>query len=196
MDIKDRVATFCHFFKVFTVLAGCLIFNYTSSSLLFRLLGLSSLSIVIVCLLCFSTVLLLWYRLERSFKARQTYEQQNLLQELRSLDPEKIPFIIDCFLELDRIRSREMGAVYPLEKQCVVCLDAEARIQTFPCEHVVVCGWCAWQSLKLSYLQRSNHRCVICRSDIEDFSGCLIKDLIHINWKDAKRIMEDVKTNY
>ena len=152
MNTQDRVATFRDFFKVFSILAGCLIFNHTSSSLLLKLLGFSSLSIVIVYTLCFSTLLLLWYRLERSFKARQTYEKQNLLRELRSLDAEKIPFIIDRFLTLDRIRSREMGAVYPLEKQCVVCLDAEARIQTFPCKHVVVCGWCAWQSSEVLLL--------------------------------------------
>ena len=195
---KQSLTKFYQCFKVFSLFSGLLIFNHTSSLLLFRLLGFSILSIVAVYALCISTLLLFWYRFKRWFEGRGTpVEWQKFLQELRSLDTEKIPFIIDRFLELDRVRTQRKAVVdgYSSDKQCVVCLDAEACIQTFPCEHVVVCGWCAWQSLKLAYLQRSRHRCVVCRSEIEDFSGCLIKGLVNINWKDARRILEEVKNS-
>lgn len=198
MELKSLVR-FCQFLKVFSVFSGFLVFNHTSSLLLFRFCGYSCVSIVFVYVLCFSSLWVFWCGFQRWLKARGTRERQVLLQELRSIETEKIPFIIDRFLELDRVKTQqrtqrtEVGR-YTADKQCVVCLDAEACIQTFPCEHVVVCGWCAWQSLKLAYLQQSPHRCVVCRAEIQDFSGCLIKGLVDVNWKDVREIIEEVKS--
>lgn len=188
---------FCQFLKVFSVFSGFLFFNHTSSLLLFRFFGYTSISMVIIYVLCFSTLLLFWCGFQRSLRARGTRERQMLLQELRDIETEKIPFIIDRFLELDRVRTHEQTEIadhYSADKQCVVCLDAEACIQTFPCEHVVVCGWCAWQSLKRAHLQQSRHCCVVCRTEIRDFSGCLIKGLVNVNWKDVRRIIEEIKS--
>ena len=195
MQLQSLVR-FCQFLKVFSVFSGLLFFNHTSSLLLFKFCGYSSVSIVIVYVLCFFTLGLFWCGFQQSLRTRETTERRRLLQELRSVDTEKIPFIIDRFLELDRVRTQDGQVVesYTKDKQCVVCLDAEACIQTFPCGHVVVCGWCAWQSLKLAYLQQSQHRCVVCRAEIQDFSGCLIKGLVNVNWKDVRRIIEEIKS--
>lgn len=196
MELQSLV-TFCQFLKVFSIFSAFLLFNHTSSFLLFRVCGYSCLSMMIVYILCFSSLWIFWCRFQRSLRARGTRERQRLLQELRSIDTEKIPFIIDRFLELERERSQKPKAVdhYSTDKQCIVCLDAEACIQTFPCEHVVVCGRCAWQSLKLAYLQPSLHRCVVCRAEIHDFSGSLIKGLVNVNWKDVRRIIDEIKSD-
>ena len=192
MKLQSLVA-FCQFLKVFSIFSGFLLFNHTSSFLLFRYWGYSCVSVVIVYVLWFSSLWFFWCAFQRSLRARGTRERQRLLQELRSIETDKIPFIIDRFLELDRVRSQQTNAVdNSLKKQCVVCLDAEACIQTFPCEHVVVCGWCAWQSLKLAYLQQSLHRCVVCRAEIQDFSGYLINGMVNVNWKDVRRIIEEI----
>ena len=195
MKLQSLVA-FCHFLKVFSVFSGFLLFNHTSSFLLLRFCGYSCVSMVIVYVLCFSSLWIFCCAFQRSLRARGTRERQRLFQELRSIETDKIPFIIDRFLELDRVRSQKENAVDYIssEKQCVVCLDAEACIQTFPCEHVVVCGWCAWQSLKLAYLQQSLHRCVVCRAEIHDFSGCIIKGLVNVNWQDVREIIEEIKS--
>lgn len=198
MDLQS-LARFCRFLKVFSVFSGFLFFNHTSSLLLFRFWGYSCISIVIVYALCFSSLLLFWCGFQRWLKARGTRERQAIIQELRSIETEKIPFVIDRFLALDRLQTQQKTQSktvepYTDDKQCVVCLDAEACIQTFPCEHVVVCGWCAWQSLKLAYLQQMPHRCVVCRAEIQDFSGCLIKGLVDVNWKDVRKIIEEIKS--
>ena len=183
---------------MFVTFSGLLLFNHTSSHLLFRYCGYSIISMIIVYILCFSSLLVFWCGFQRSLRARGTRERQQLLQELRSIDTEKIPFIIDRFLELDRAGSQKSNpanevACYTADKRCAVCLDAEACIQTFPCEHVVVCGWCAWQSLKIAFIQQSPHRCVVCRTEIQDFSGSLIKDTMSLNWKDARKIIEEIR---
>ena len=118
------------------------------------------------------------------------------------MEVEKIPFVIDRLLEIyrasphgeEKIYTKDSGS-FMVEKRCAVCLEAEACIQTFPCEHVVVCSWCAWQSLKLAFLQRSPHRCVVCRTEIEDFGGSLIRarDVMNLSWKDVRKIVENVK---
>ncbi|KAJ7379807.1 hypothetical protein OS493_012554 [Desmophyllum pertusum] len=197
MELRNFIR-FCQFLKMFSAFSGLLLFNHTSSLVLFRVCGYNCVSMITVYVLCFSSLLLFWCVFQRSLRARKTRERQQLLQELRSIQTEKIPLIIDRFLELDRAgtpkenRATEL-ARYTADKQCAVCLDAEACIQTFPCKHVVVCGWCAWQSLKIAYIQQSPHRCVVCRGEIEDFSGCLIRDLVNLNWKDVRKIIEEIK---
>ena len=190
---------FCQFMKMFVTFSGLLLFNHTSSHLLLRFFGYSIVSMVLVYVLCFTSLLVFWCGFQRSLKARGTRERQQILQDLRSIETEKIALIIDRFLELDKAGTKNVTHANKIadctaDKLCAVCLDAEACIQTFPCEHVVVCGWCAWQSLKIAFMQQSPHRCVVCRTEIQDFSGCLIKDLVNLNWKDVKKIIEEIRT--
>ncbi|XP_020618110.1 uncharacterized protein LOC110056015 [Orbicella faveolata] len=198
MELRSFIR-FCQLMKMFVTFSGVLIFNHTSSHLLLRFCGYSIVSMVVVYVLCFTSLAIFWCGFQRSLRASGTRERQQILQDLRSIETEKIPLIIDRFLELDRAGTQRVNhankvADCAADKQCVVCLDAEACIQTFPCEHVVVCGWCAWQSLKIAFMQQSPHRCVVCRTEIQDFSGCLIKDLVNLNWKDVKKIIEEIKT--
>lgn len=189
----------CQFLKMFATFSGILLFNHTSSHLLFRFCGFSTVSMIIVYILCSSSLLVFWCGFQRSLRARGTRERRQLLQELRSIETEKIPLIIDRFIELDRSVTQKVNSSngvtrYTADKRCVVCLDAEACIQTFPCEHVVVCGWCAWQSLKIAFIQQSPHRCVVCRTDIQDFSGSLIRHMVNLNWKDVRKIIDEIKS--
>lgn len=51
--------------------------------------------------------------------------------------------------------------------QCVVCLAARATMQTFPCEHKVVCRKCFIRTIQVAVAQRSLPlRCVVCRARI------------------------------
>lgn len=51
--------------------------------------------------------------------------------------------------------------------QCVVCLGARATMQTFPCEHKVVCRKCFIRTIQVAVSQRSLPlRCVVCRARI------------------------------
>ena len=193
----QRIFICWQFIKVVSMLSGVLFFNHTSSFVLFRLFGLTSVSMIIVYVLCFSTLLMFWCGFQRTVRARGSQERQRLLNELRSIEPSKIPFVIDRFVELDRAKDQKVrGATESTdssEKLCVACLDAEACIQTLPCSHVVVCGWCAWQSLKIAYQQGLIHRCAVCRCEIQDFSGSLIRNLTSVNWKDVEKIVEEIR---
>ncbi|XP_078351224.1 uncharacterized protein LOC144635966 [Oculina patagonica] len=199
MEVRKFIR-FCQFLKMFVTFSGLLLFNHTSSHLLFRFCGYSSISMIIVYILGFSSLLIFWCGFQRSLRARGTKERQQLLQELRSIDTDKIPLIIDRFIELDRAGTQKENSANEVarcnkDKRCAVCLDAEACIKTFPCEHVVVCGWCAWQSLKIAFIQQLPHRCVVCRTEIQDFSGSLIRDMVSLNWKDVRKIIEEIKSN-
>ena len=129
---------------------------------------------------------------------RSNLEREFLMNALRSVETSKIPYVVDRFLELDRAGERNEGqenssCQVPVDRRCVVCLHSEARIRTLPCNHRVVCGWCAWQSLKICFNHGAPHRCVICRTEIEDFTGSLIKNLMNIKWKDVRKIVDEIK---
>ena len=117
------------------------------------------------------------------------------MDELCSIETDKIPYIIDRFLELDRagedVKTGDENIAEGI--RCAVCLSAEASIQTLPCSHKVMCGWCAWQTLKLAFQQGNPHRCVLCRTEIDDFTGSLIKNLMNIKWKDVRKILKEIK---
>lgn len=51
--------------------------------------------------------------------------------------------------------------------QCVICVNARATMQTFPCGHRVVCRKCFVKTIQMAVSQRLLPlRCVICRSKI------------------------------
>lgn len=57
--------------------------------------------------------------------------------------------------------------------QCVVCLGARATMQTFPCEHRVVCRKCFIRTIQVAVAQRSLPlRCVVCRTRILKLRHC------------------------
>ena len=51
--------------------------------------------------------------------------------------------------------------------QCVVCMGAKATMQTFPCQHCVVCRKCFIQTIQSAIAKRSLPlRCVFCRERV------------------------------
>ncbi|XP_060086082.1 uncharacterized protein LOC132565460 [Ylistrum balloti] len=53
------------------------------------------------------------------------------------------------------------------DEECVICMAAKATMQTYPCEHKVVCRKCFVKTIQTAIAQRSLPlRCVICRSQI------------------------------
>ncbi|XP_070212201.1 uncharacterized protein [Littorina saxatilis] len=53
------------------------------------------------------------------------------------------------------------------DDECVVCLGARATMQTFPCEHRVVCRKCFIRTIQVAVAQRLLPlRCVVCRARI------------------------------
>lgn len=51
--------------------------------------------------------------------------------------------------------------------QCVICVNAKAVMQTYPCGHKVVCRRCFVKTIQIALTQRTLPlRCVICRAKI------------------------------
>jgi hypothetical protein len=153
-----------------------------------------STSVFVIC----GVFLLYWYKYVRRTTTRTKADREFLMNALRSVETSKIPYVVDRFLELDRAgetseEQDERISKIPLDSRCVVCLNSEACIQTLPCSHTVTCGWCAWQSLKISFENGTPHRCVLCRTEIEDFTGSLIKNLMNIKWRDVRKIVDEIK---
>lgn len=176
-----------------------ILFNNLITLLLFNYLGCSFVSLAIV-LLTYGSLLLCWSKYTRKTKttSKPKLDREFLMDALRSVETSKIPYVVDRFLELDKAgetseEQEERISRIPLDKCCVVCLNSEACIRTLPCSHTVTCGWCAWQSLKISFENGTPHRCVICRTEIEDFTGSLIKNLMNIKWKDVRKIVDEIK---
>ncbi|KAK7508655.1 hypothetical protein BaRGS_00000221 [Batillaria attramentaria] len=68
---------------------------------------------------------------------------------------------------LAKMESRDGDIVMDDEEECVVCLGARATMQTFPCQHRVVCRKCFIRTIQVAISQRSLPlRCVVCRARI------------------------------
>ncbi|KAK8750083.1 hypothetical protein OTU49_015233 [Cherax quadricarinatus] len=53
------------------------------------------------------------------------------------------------------------------EEECVICVNAKATMQTFPCGHRVVCRKCFVKTIQVAVSQRLLPlRCVVCRAKI------------------------------
>ena len=117
-----------------------------------------------------------------------------LVDELKMMEIEKIPFVIERFLQLDKASAglAKEDAICESER-CVVCLDARAAIQTLPCRHRVVCRQCAWSTLKMALKETSSHTCVLCRGEIRDFNGSLFGNLVNVKWQDVQRVLDETK---
>lgn len=172
-------------------------FNHLIGSLLLKCTSVFIWTFGVI--LCLIFIGLFWHKCVKKTPKRPNVEREFLMNALLSVETSKIPYVVDRFLELDRAgETHEAGqedtsCQIPVERRCVVCLHAEACIRTLPCDHRVVCGWCAWQSLKISFENGAPHRCVICRTEIEDFTGSLIKNLMNIKWKDVRKIVDEIK---
>ncbi|XP_032232901.2 mitochondrial E3 ubiquitin protein ligase 1 [Nematostella vectensis] len=168
---------------------------HSTSFLILRYVGHNSVTIASVYIICFVSIWVFLSRIIKIIYKKRKTERESLMNALRTVETSKIPYVVDRFLELDRAgeMADERIAQLPIDKRCAVCFSTEACITTLPCAHKVVCGWCAWQSLKISFEDGSPHRCVICRTEIEDFTGSLIKNLMHIKWKDVKKIINEIK---
>ncbi|XP_031565995.1 uncharacterized protein LOC116301124 [Actinia tenebrosa] len=173
--------------------------NNVMTLVLFSYLGCSFVPMAIV-LVIYGFLLLCWSKYSRKSKTTSETkpDRKFLMDALRSVETSKIPYVVDRFLELDKAgetteEQEERISRIPLDSCCVVCLSSEACIRTLPCSHTVTCGWCAWQSLKISFENGTPHRCVICRTEIEDFTGSLIKNLMNIKWKDVRKIVDEIK---
>ena len=53
------------------------------------------------------------------------------------------------------------------EYECVVCMDGRPSVRTLPCKHMVVCGACFTELMKV------NRTCPICRSAISSSLNCI-----------------------
>ena len=119
---------------------------------------------------------------------------ENLVNELKIIDTKKIPFVIERFLQLDRMVAGldDCETVCDSER-CVVCLDEKAVIQTLPCQHRVMCGQCAWSVLKTALKQSTTHSCVVCRQEVRDFNGSLFKNLLNVKSENIRHILDETK---
>ncbi|KAL8560323.1 hypothetical protein ACOMHN_006054 [Nucella lapillus] len=68
---------------------------------------------------------------------------------------------------LAKMEERDADILLDDDEECVVCLGARATMQTFPCEHRVVCRKCFIRTIQVAVSQRSLPlRCVVCRTRI------------------------------
>ena len=137
---------FWSFVKVFSAFSGLLGFNHISSILIFKLCGLSIISMIAVYILCFSSLVLFWCGFKRAQRDRGTRQQRHLLKELYSIEVEKIPMIIDRFLKLYRGSPRGEEEIYAkdsascwVEKRCAVCL--KLVLKSMKAVHLMTLYW-------------------------------------------------------
>ncbi|XP_059475586.1 arginine/serine-rich protein PNISR [Neocloeon triangulifer] len=68
---------------------------------------------------------------------------------------------------LCKLEENEPDVATSQEDECVICVNARATMQTFPCGHRVVCRKCFVKTIQMAVSQRLLPlRCVICRSKI------------------------------
>ncbi|CAB3364232.1 Hypothetical predicted protein [Cloeon dipterum] len=68
---------------------------------------------------------------------------------------------------LCKLEENEPEIATSQEDECVICVNARATMQTFPCGHRVVCRKCFVKTIQMAVSQRLLPlRCVICRSKI------------------------------
>ncbi|KAF4517401.1 hypothetical protein B566_EDAN005010 [Ephemera danica] len=68
---------------------------------------------------------------------------------------------------LCKLEENEPEMATSQEDECVICVNARATMQTFPCSHRVVCRKCFVKTIQMAVSQRLLPlRCVICRSKI------------------------------
>ena len=60
---------------------------------------------------------------------------------------------------------------------CIICYENNASTRFLPCNHQVICGSCAWKYIGVSVEEKNGLRCVLCRTDIENFTGDLLTEL-------------------
>ena len=164
--------------------------NFVSCALVQHATGNVLYSILL--LTCY--ILLAKFFYEYISNAKGQWPLDGLFDELQSMEKDKRPLVIERFMQMDRKRNAGRGNAYICESErCVVCLDERAEIQTLPCRHRVICGLCAWGTIKMALQQSAVHTCVVCRRQIRDFNGSLFKNLVNVTWQDMRRILDETK---
>ncbi|KAL8587027.1 hypothetical protein ACOMHN_023417 [Nucella lapillus] len=96
------------------------------------------------------------------YKRRQHEQQKRRVAE-KELDT--LHQRIDKLLA--KMEERDVDTLLDEDEECVVCLGARATMQTFPCEHRVVCRKCFIRTIQVAVAQRALPlRCVVCRERI------------------------------
>ncbi|XP_076032936.1 uncharacterized protein LOC143020399 isoform X1 [Oratosquilla oratoria] len=68
---------------------------------------------------------------------------------------------------LTKLDEHELEMAMTQEEECVICVNAKATMQTFPCGHRVVCRKCFVKTIQVAVSQRLLPlRCVVCRAKI------------------------------
>ncbi|XP_065219112.1 uncharacterized protein LOC135844718 isoform X2 [Planococcus citri] len=68
---------------------------------------------------------------------------------------------------LNKLNGKHAEVAATLEEECVICVNAKAVMQTYPCGHKVVCRRCFVKTIQIALAQRTLPlRCVICRAKI------------------------------
>ncbi|XP_071543701.1 uncharacterized protein [Panulirus ornatus] len=68
---------------------------------------------------------------------------------------------------LNKLDEHEPELAMTQEEECVICVNAKATMQTFPCGHRVVCRKCFVKTIQVAVSQRLLPlRCVVCRAKI------------------------------
>ncbi|KYN32956.1 hypothetical protein ALC56_12772, partial [Trachymyrmex septentrionalis] len=110
------------------------------------------------------------------YKYNQYRQEQRELSRRRVTERElqhlhhKIPFIIHISDEIAfgaHANCSSLSMFNNENKECVICVNARATMQTAPCGHRVVCRRCFVKTIQMAVSQRLLPlRCVICRAKI------------------------------
>lgn len=169
------------------------VLNYISSTLILHVTG--SLLYSILLLICF--ILIAKFRkgyFSSNDKGHLTVD--GLVYELKNIDINKRSFVIERFVRMDRKKAARKSSDLCESERCVICLDERAEIETLPCKHRVICGHCAWETLKITLQKSTTHTCVVCRCQITDFNGSLFKNLVKLTAQDIRTILNETKAVY
>ncbi|XP_046405704.1 uncharacterized protein LOC124170786 [Ischnura elegans] len=96
------------------------------------------------------------------------YKRQQQEQDRRKVTERELAHLnhkIDKLL--CKLEENEPEMATSQEDECVICVNARATMQTYPCGHRVVCRKCFVKTIQMAVSQRLLPlRCVICRSKI------------------------------
>ncbi|XP_050737207.1 nucleolar protein dao-5-like isoform X1 [Eriocheir sinensis] len=101
------------------------------------------------------------------YKYNQYKRQQQEANRRKAAERELVQLHHKIDKLLNKLDQHEPELAMTQEEECVICVNAKATMQTFPCGHRVVCRKCFVKTIQVAVSQRLLPlRCVVCRAKI------------------------------
>lgn len=101
--------------------------------------------------------------------------KQDMLK--RCLADITLPIFAEIMSKHIAMKYKERPQTETKKHLCIICYENNASTRFLPCNHQVICGSCAWKYIGVSVEEKLGLRCVLCRTNIENFTGDLLTEL-------------------